>query len=333
MPRNIKLFIICIPLIVLIQSCIKWPWDNDIEFTNPSAFQLATASTPFMGRERHTCIVFENKLWVIGGVGSGNSPWLGDVWCSEDGQAWQLVTDSAGFEARSDHSSVLFNHKMWIIGGFDGGQSGGSGWFGDVWYSENGEQWSNVTPKAAFSQRAGHVSVVFNDKIWVIGGNSTPTNFKNDVWYSSDGKNWHLATNSASFHPRSDHSAVVFDGKIWIIGGAWTDENSHFLSDVWYSENGSEWFRATDNAGFHERLGLGATVFDHRIWIMCGFYQPSYYKNDVWYSNDGVLWTDCSEISSFNERRYPGLIVLNKTMWLIGGANGNEHFNDVWYSR
>ena len=38
-----------------------------------------------------------------------------------------------------------------------------------------------VSTKAAFSERYGHTSVVFDDKLWVIAGQDSGS-FKNDVW-------------------------------------------------------------------------------------------------------------------------------------------------------
>ena len=67
-----------------------------------------------------------------------------------------------------------------------------------------------------------HTSVVYDDKIWAIGG-STPIDpefafsfegFRtiNDVWYSSEGRDWHRLNNTP-WESRSGHSSVVFDAK------------------------------------------------------------------------------------------------------------------------
>ena len=59
----------------------------------------------------------------------------------------------------------------------------GKGYANDVWYSSDGINWYQATPNANFSKRQSHSSVVFNNKIWVIGGGDN-TSFYNDVWYS-----------------------------------------------------------------------------------------------------------------------------------------------------
>jgi len=51
-----------------------------------------------------------------------------------------------------------------------------------------------VISNAGFSERADHTSVVFKNKIWVIGGSAVNDGFKNDVWFSEDGVSWIEAT-------------------------------------------------------------------------------------------------------------------------------------------
>ena len=45
-----------------------------------------------------------------------------------------------------------------------------------------------IATNAGFNARYNHQTVVFNNKMWVIGGYDGT--FKNDVWSSSDGFFW-----------------------------------------------------------------------------------------------------------------------------------------------
>lgn len=110
---------------------------------------------------------------------------------------------------------------------------------------EDGEVWTQATASAGFSKRYGHTSVVFDNKIWVIGGycNTGPLN---DVWSSPNGVTWTQAITSAEFSARSSHTSVVFDNKMWVIGGF----GSGVLKDVWSSSDGVEWTQATASAEF-----------------------------------------------------------------------------------
>jgi hypothetical protein len=111
---------------------------------------------------------------------------------------------------------------MWVIGG-----NNSTGDKNDVWYSSDGVNWTRATDNAGWTARGDHTSVVFDNKMWVIGGWDNKA--KNDVWYSSDGVNWIRATAAAGWSARASHTSVVFDNKMWVIGG-WDTAS---VNDVW----------------------------------------------------------------------------------------------------
>ena len=93
---------------------------------------------PFTAREDHQVVVFQGKLWLIGGnvtydpdehitiYGRHN-----DVWSSEDGATWTRVTTREPIFHRSGkHQVVVFKEKLWLIGGTIGGK--------EVWSSADG---------------------------------------------------------------------------------------------------------------------------------------------------------------------------------------------------
>ncbi len=150
----------------------------------------------------------------------------------------------------------------------------------DVWYSEDGVQWTQATASAAWTKRYKHTSVVFKNKMWVIGGN-----YLNDVWYSSDGISWTEATASAPWVGRSRHTSVVHDNKIWVIGGS--DNNIFPLGDVWYSEDGVQWTQATATQQWVKRMRHSSLVHMNRMWVFGGrvSYNISDVQSDVWCTN------------------------------------------------
>ncbi len=75
----------------------------------------------------------------------------------------------------------------------------------------------------------GHQSVVFDGKIWVLGGYNKQGTEINDVWYSSDGAHWVQQTEHAPWSPRDLFVALVFKDKLWVIDGSRT-------GDVWVME-------------------------------------------------------------------------------------------------
>ena len=66
---------------------------------------------------------------------------------------------------------------MWVLGGYHGSLRN------DVWYSSDGVSWTQATANAPWVARGEHRSIVFNNKIWVLGG-SDGSRGKNDVWRS-----------------------------------------------------------------------------------------------------------------------------------------------------
>uniref|UniRef100_A0A7C6A8F3 PKD domain-containing protein n=1 Tax=candidate division WOR-3 bacterium TaxID=2052148 RepID=A0A7C6A8F3_UNCW3 len=284
-------------------------WSDGKQVTISGTWHLATPSAQWSARCNHTSVVFNNKIWVLGGY------YENDVWYSTDGVNWTRATASAGWSGRYGHTSVVFDNKIWVLGGYDGSFKN------DVWYSPDGVSWTQATANASWSPRYGHTSVVFDNKIWVLGGNAG--SYRNDVWYSSDGVNWTQATASAGWSRRRNHTSVVFDNKIWVLGGC----DGNYKNDVWYSTDGVNWTQATASAGWSERVCHTSVVFDNKIWILGG--DDGSNRNDVWYSPNGVTWTQTPQ-AGWSARYDHTSVVFNNKIWVLGGYDGS-HKNDVWY--
>ncbi len=290
----------------------------------------ATSSVPWAARSNHTSVVFDNKMWVIGGYagdtncGSGGQNFrCRDVWYSENGSTWIQATSSAAWPVRASHTSVVFDNKMWVMGG---GNSHGlcpNNVCRDVWWSTNGVDWIQAASSAAWGRRYSHTSVVFDNKMWVIGGTSSGSS--NDVWYSTDGTNWTQATASAAWSGRRWHTSVVFDNKMWVMGGWGSSVNN----DVWYSEDGINWTQATDNLALYGLSNHSSVNFNNKMWVMG--------NNDssAWYSQNGADWYPADyepslepELpESFPARYSHTSVVFDNKLWVMG-----SYHNDVWYS-
>jgi hypothetical protein len=142
----------------------------------------ATSSSSWSPRWDHAVIAFKDKLWLIGGMDLKDNIY-GDVWVSENGKDWSLVTDHPPWPARQGHELVVFQDKIWIIGRFNSPSEGGGE--NDVWFSDDGINWQKTKKDPPWLGREDHAAVVFQDKIWVLGGMTTDWTWRNDVWYSS----------------------------------------------------------------------------------------------------------------------------------------------------
>jgi hypothetical protein len=65
---------------------------------------------------------------------------------------------------------------MWVLGGW----SKENGNWGDVWYSKDGRNWTELKSDVTWSARHEHSAFVFQDKIWVAGGYAEALN--SEVW-------------------------------------------------------------------------------------------------------------------------------------------------------
>jgi hypothetical protein len=202
-------------------------WQSD----NGEFWEEVTSNTPFSKRANHTAVAFKKKLWVIGGISFAQDKPTNDVWYSENGKDWIQATPNANFSPRYGHTSFVYDDKIWVIGGRESYIPGESERKNDVWYSENGIDWVQATPNAAFAPRAYHTSVVYKKRMWVLGGN-WGSNTTESAWCSKDGITWEKATQQ-EFLKRHGHTTTVFDNKMWVINGhdGYTSKN-----DIWVLE-------------------------------------------------------------------------------------------------
>ncbi|MEO9872660.1 Kelch repeat-containing protein [Ekhidna sp.] len=279
-------------------------------------------SIPQMERNGHTSLAYDNKLWVIGGY--TDSP-QNDVWYSEDGITWILATPVAAFTGRHQHTSLVFDNKMWVIGGlgFSESNTSASNPLNDVWYSEDGFTWTEATGEESFGARYRHTSVVFDNKMWVIGGDIASSS-ANDVWYSEDGTTWTEATEAAAFSARRSHTSIVFDNKMWVMNGE--NGSINFFSDVWYSEEGITWTEATSDMG-DELTRTTSVVYADKMWIIAGATSTSGTTSSTYFSDDGVNWFRDGGLRPVKNHTS---VVFDDKIWSIGGRT---FFNDPGVSK
>ena len=285
-----------------------WVSSNGREWTEATAAE-------WNARRHHTSVVFDDKMWIIGGYDGG---YYNDVWASSDGMTWTQTTAAAEWSARAAHTSVVFDDKIWVMGGDS------SGFCSDVWYSSNGKTWTQATEAAGWAPRYGHTSVVFGNKMWVMGGDNGSS--LNDVWSSSDGVTWTQETTAAAWPGARFRSSVVFDNKMWVIGGY----NGTYLNDVWYSSNGNFWTQATETAEWEARYEHSSVAFDNKIWVLGGYDSNENDNNDVWYSSDGETWLQESEAANWVARRRQTSVVFDNKIWVMGGTSNESYLSDVW---
>jgi len=244
---------------------------------------------------------------------------------------WQNITTEADWERRDAHTAVVFKDKMWVLGGV--GENFPTHTKNDVWASDNGKDWALIKNNAPWRARRGHASVVFQDKIWIMGGATGGEIFLNDVWASADGIEWEQITRDAGWAPRKGFSAVVFNNKIWIMSGAST---RGVKNDVWYSEDGKTWSLAIENAAWSNRYDIDIEIFNNKLWLSGGIYTDGRWigKRDIWASKDGIAWELINQQAPWPGRHGHCLISFKDHLWIIGGWSGHSKgYNDTWFSK
>lgn len=208
--------------------------------TDGVKWEQATKAAGWTPRIAAGAVVFKGRMWVLGGTENyyfGDDKSLkNDVWSSADGKEWKRETDNAGWAPRAYHAAVVHDNKIWVFGG--GNYVPKYQAFNDVWSSSDGVHWEKVTEAAPWHPRIWFSSVVYRDRMWVLGGwSNNPGKNWGDAWHSKDGKTWQQLKSDVCWKERHEHSAFVFQDKIWIAGG----HAQPLSSEVWSLQLPKDW--------------------------------------------------------------------------------------------
>jgi hypothetical protein len=308
-----------------------------------------TDRAAYAPRDGAGALVFRDKMWLIGGWNPGDKQHFpricnNEVWSSADGAAWTLekpntfldrnFDSAADWEGRHTAGYVVFQDKMWIVGG-DVNQGH---YHFDVWNSAEGKKWNfvNRDQPVPWGPRALHYTVVFKDKIWVLGGQTIPSiaaapeALYRDIWTTTDGLRWEqVAPEEPYWSPRGMiGGSTVFKDRLWVLGGGTYDTPKYpernYYNDVWSTADGIHWERHTAAAPWAPRQYHDVAVFDNRLWVLEGYAKAN--RNDVWHSADGVTWHEVKN-TPWNARHAASVFVFANALWLVAGNNMEK---DVW---
>lgn len=192
---------------------------------------------------------------------------------------WEKIVTYPGI-ARRLFGACEWNNRIIIAGGL----STAGAYLNDVWESSDGIIWNRLcTGINSFSVRSGHVLLVHDNRLYVIGGYNG-TSYFSDVWTSLDGTKWDRIANSA-FTTREFHAAYSLNNKLFVVGGY----NGSVVTDVWRSPDGVIWNRLLNSYGRISKYSCGFCVFNNRAHLICGYNGTTTYNTDV-SSADGENW-------------------------------------------
>ncbi len=294
-----------------------------------------TDKAAWQARDSQGEVVHNDRLWILGGWFDSFVAAPRDVWSSPDGKTWSLVTREAPWKHSDLSMSLAFNDRMWFLGGWYNGRLEGHEAGGEVWSSDDGANWQQATAKAPWGPRLAAATVVFQGKMWILGGTDDyyfgdEKSVKNDVWSSSDGQHWTLVNASAAWPARAYHQAVVLNDRIYVFGGGNYVPKYEERADVWSSPDGVKWEQVTAKAAWHPRLWFSSVVYRERMWVLGGWSNnPSQNWGDVWYSRDGKKWTQLRSNVIWKERHEHSAFVFHDKIWVAGG-HARPLSGEVW---
>ena len=180
---------------------------------------------------------------------------------------------------------LVFQDRLWLFGGANhvGADKGTDGFVNDVWVSDDGLEWTEVTSAAPWLPRAYPGVVALDDALYMLGGEGLA-----DVWQTSDGKQWTEVNPEADWKPRFGFGRLAFDGNLWVFGGWIGDDTTNAVNDVWFSTDGVVWQQQAEHAAWEPRSPV-SVVFDDSIWIFSGKHTGA---EDNW---GGDLWQMASD--------------------------------------
>lgn len=289
---------------------------------------------PWRPRDSQAEWVFRDQLWIGGGWFQSYEAPPRDVWSSGDGKQWKLVRNDAPWLHSDLPMNIALPDKMLIMGGWYKGRLPGHCASNQVWSSNDGIAWKQITASAGWSPRLAAGLVHHRGRLWLLGGTENyyfgdDTSLKNDVWSSADGAEWRLETAGAAWSPRAYHQAVTFNGEIYVFGGGNYVPAYHAKNDVWSSSDGVNWTCKIESAQWSPRLWFSAAVYRGQMWVLGGWSKDNDNLGDVWHSPDGRNWQRLETKTSWKARHEHSVFVFKDRLWVAGG-HARPLSNEVW---
>ncbi|WP_338393494.1 T9SS type A sorting domain-containing protein [Fulvitalea axinellae] len=197
-------------------------------------------SGPWGARASVGCLVFRDRIYLIGGGKSGaSSKGLNDIWVSDNGTSWKKqrkILQSSSYGLYSP-KVIIFKGKLMILNGQKQLLSYAEEHFnGTVTYTEDGENWKEKN----WEHDSWHDNVdggifEYNGKLWrmvadpYFGYRLSEHNKKWGLYFSEDGLDWTKYGNDVD-----EGFFSMFDGKFRIENGEavryrdWGNPNSQY---------------------------------------------------------------------------------------------------------
>jgi hypothetical protein len=229
---------------------------------------------PFTATPEASLVVFDSKLWVLGGLVPG-------IWFSEDGTKWEMACEEAPFGIRHLMGVAVFDQALWVVAGEAYG-----GWEGyqrqkkekgyaegrvtrDVWKTLDGTRWERVREEAPFEGRFYPGVFAFQGKLWVAGGGKRGGETLTDLWSTTDGKEWKKEGDAPVLAGWGKASFAPFGGELWMVRdmGGKPPYEGYNIPWLWRTKDGLHWTIDDRLAEAGLRMDDDFFVFNNQLWL------------------------------------------------------------------
>jgi hypothetical protein len=243
-------------------------------------------------------------------------------WYSTDGIQWSksILRNSIYNLAFLDY--VPFKNAIYGLGHFEGNIERFS-LKGEIYKTTDFRHWDTLSKASNLPKRFFYHPFVFDDKLWIIGGEDKNTQFA-DIWNSTDGVQWIKQLDNAPFGKRSNSQIVFLNNKLYLLN-----------NDVWSSTDALHWQKETDQILKGENVfGYAPLVFDNKIWLL-GCNRNGLFSSQVFVSSNGKSWN--GQTAPWSPRGGIAATVHKGKIYMTGGKYGGmsnqpdfRYSNDVW---
>ena len=262
-----------------------------------------------------------DTLWVMHHAG---------IWFSLDGKEWNKSELTNVLKDNAFLDYVWFKNALYSLGTFEGNVEHYK-FTSAISRTSDMKNWETLAAESNLPKRFFYHPFVFDNKIWIIGGNDGSNQFDgannfSDIWNSTDGVKWIKQADNLPFGKREHSQFVFFKDKIYMLN-----------SDVWSSSDGMKWSKVADRLAKENIFGYAAVVYDNQIWLL-GCNRDGIFQSQVLVSKDGKTWT--TQTAPWTPRGAATACVYKGKIFMTGGKYGGMtkdgrttefvYSNDVW---
>ncbi len=304
---------LCISCTGMSRSRVIVPESNVQQIEDPSyIWTRVLEEGPWKKSYNFDMFAINGKLWVFHPDGN---------WYSTDGENWTKSPLPNSIYNLAFLDYVYFKGAMYGLGFFKGNIEQFT-FKPNIYRSSDLTKWETIARGSNLPQRYFYHPFVFQNKIWIIGGEYKDQKFR-DIWNSPDGIVWTKQKDGLPFGDQGGH-VVDLNGKLYMLA-----------NDVWSSKDGLNWDQVTPEIVKGEKIfGYAPVVFDDKIWLL-GCNRNGQFSSQVLVSSDGKTWEGQS--APWTPRGGIAAAVFNNKIYITGGKYGGttnqpdfRYSNDLW---